>query len=45
LMQLVEGGNSWRSELDIGGKNSLCPVDQEEWSFPGRLGCTRTKGP
>jgi hypothetical protein len=45
LMQLVEGKNSWRSELDVGGKNSLCPIDQEEWSFPGRLGCTGTKGP
>jgi hypothetical protein len=27
LMQLVEDEHSWRSELDVGGKNSLCPVD------------------
>jgi hypothetical protein len=30
LTQLIEGKNSWRSELDIGGKNSLRPIDQEE---------------
>jgi hypothetical protein len=45
LMQLVEGEYSWRSELDVGGKNSLHPIDQEEWSFPSRLGCTGTNGP
>jgi hypothetical protein len=33
LMHLVEGKNSWRPELDIGGKNSLRPIDQEERSF------------
>jgi hypothetical protein len=38
LTQLVEGKHSWRSELDVGGKNSLRPMDQEEWSLPGRLG-------
>jgi hypothetical protein len=42
--QLVEGEYSWRSKLDIGGKNSLCPIDQEEWSLPSRLGCTGTNG-
>jgi hypothetical protein len=45
LMQLVEGENPWRSELDIGAKNSLCPIDQEEWSLPGRLGCAGMNGP
>jgi hypothetical protein len=29
LMYLVEGEHSWRPELDVGGKDSLCPVDQE----------------
>jgi hypothetical protein len=45
LMQLIEGEYPWRSKLDIGGKNSLCPINQEEWSLPGRLGCTGTNGP
>jgi hypothetical protein len=27
LTQLVEGEYPWRSELDVGGKNSLCPID------------------
>jgi hypothetical protein len=45
LTQLVEGEYSWRSELDVGGKNSLRPIDQEEWSFPSRLGCIGTNGP
>jgi hypothetical protein len=30
LANFVEGEHSWRSELDVGGKNSLCPIDQEE---------------
>jgi hypothetical protein len=34
LMQLVEGEHPWRSELDVGGKNNLHPIDQEEWSLP-----------
>jgi hypothetical protein len=33
LTHLVEGKNSWRPELDVGGKNSLRPIDQEERSF------------
>jgi hypothetical protein len=45
LTQLVEGEHSWRSELVVGGKNSLRPIDQEEWSLPGRLGYGGTNGP
>jgi hypothetical protein len=45
LTQLVEGEHPRRPELDIGGKNSLRPVDQEEWSLPSRLGCGGTNGP
>jgi hypothetical protein len=45
LTQLVEGEHPWRSELDIGGKNNLRPIDQEEWSLPGRLGCASMNGP
>jgi hypothetical protein len=25
LADLVEGEHSWRPELDVGGKNNLCP--------------------
>jgi hypothetical protein len=38
LTYLVEGEHSWRPELDVGGKNSLCPIDQEERGLPGGLG-------
>jgi hypothetical protein len=38
LMYLIEGEQSWQPELDVGGKDSLCPVDQEERSLPGGLG-------
>jgi hypothetical protein len=38
LTQLVEGEHSWRSKLDVGEKNNLCPIDQVEWTLPGRLG-------
>jgi hypothetical protein len=34
LTQLVEGENSWRSKLDVGGKNSLRPIDQENGVSP-----------
>jgi hypothetical protein len=45
LTQLIEGEHPWRSELDIGWKESLHPIDQEERSLPSRLGCTGTDGP
>jgi hypothetical protein len=45
LTQLVKGEYPWRSELDVGGKNNLRPIDQEEWSLPSRLGCDGTNGP
>jgi hypothetical protein len=45
LMYLVEGEHSWRPELDIGGKNSLYPIDQEERSLPGGLGGGSPNGP
>jgi hypothetical protein len=45
LTQLIEGEHPWRSKLDVHGKNILHPIDQEEGSLPGRLGCTGTNGP
>jgi hypothetical protein len=30
LVNFVEGEHSWRPELDVSGKNSLRPIDQEE---------------
>jgi hypothetical protein len=30
LANFIEGEHSWRPELDVGGKNSLRPIDQEE---------------
>jgi hypothetical protein len=45
LMYLVEVEHSWRPELDIGGKDSLRPVDQEERSLPGGLGGGGSNGP
>jgi hypothetical protein len=30
LANFVEGENSWRPKLDVGGKNNLRPIDQEE---------------
>jgi hypothetical protein len=34
LTQLIEGEHSWRSELDVGGKNRLRPIDQVIWGGP-----------
>jgi hypothetical protein len=45
LMYLVEGEHSWRLELDVGGKDSLRPVDQKERSLPGGLGGGGSNGP
>jgi hypothetical protein len=45
LMYLVEGENSWRPKLNVGGKNSLRPIDQEERSLPGGLGGCSPNGP
>jgi hypothetical protein len=45
LMYLVEGEHFWRPELDVGGKDSLCPIDQEERSLPSGFGCGGTNGP
>jgi hypothetical protein len=45
LMYLIEGEHSWRPELNVGGKNSLCPIDQEERSLPGGLGGGSPNGP
>jgi hypothetical protein len=45
LTQLIEGDYPWQPELDIGRKDSLRPIEQEEWILPGRLGCTGTNGP
>jgi hypothetical protein len=27
MTRLIEGGYPWRSELDVGRKNILCPID------------------
>jgi hypothetical protein len=45
LTQLIEGEYPWRSEFDVGRKNNLRPIDQEEWILPGWLGCAGTNGP
>jgi hypothetical protein len=45
LMYLVEGEHSWRPELDVGGKNSLRPIDQEERGLPDGLGGGSPNGP
>jgi hypothetical protein len=45
LVYLVEGEHSWRSELDVGGKDSLCPIDQEDRSLPSGLGGGSTNVP
>jgi hypothetical protein len=45
LMYLIEGEHSWRLELDVGGKNSLHPIDLEERSLPGGLGGGSPNGP
>jgi hypothetical protein len=38
LVNLVEGEHSWRPELDVGGKNSLRPINQEERGLSGGFG-------
>jgi hypothetical protein len=45
LANFVEGEHSWRPELDVGGKNSLRPIDQEERRLPGGLGGGSPDGP
>jgi hypothetical protein len=45
LANLVEGEHSWRPELDVCGKYSLRPIDQEERSLPGGLGGGSPNGP
>jgi hypothetical protein len=45
LTKLIEGKHPWRSEFDVGRKDSLGPIDQEERGLPSRLGCTGTDGP
>jgi hypothetical protein len=45
LMYLIEGEHPWRPELDISGKDSLRPVDQEERSLPSGLGGGSMNGP
>jgi hypothetical protein len=45
LANLIEGEHSWRPELDVGGKNCLHPIDQEERSLPGGLGGGSPDGP
>jgi hypothetical protein len=45
LMYLVEGEHPWRPELDVGGKDSLRPVDQEERSLPSGFGGGSPNGP
>jgi hypothetical protein len=45
LANLVEGEHSWRPKLDVGGKDILRPIDQEERSLPGGLGGGNPDGP
>jgi hypothetical protein len=45
LTKLIGGEHPWQSELDIGRKDNLYPIDQEERGLPGRLGCTGTDRP
>jgi hypothetical protein len=45
LANLIEGEHSWRPELDVGGKNSLRPIDQEERSLSGGFGGGSPDGP
>jgi hypothetical protein len=45
LMYLIEGEHPWRPELDVDGKDSLHPIDQEERSLPSGLGGGGTNGP
>jgi hypothetical protein len=45
LANLVEGEHSLRPELDVGGKNSFRPIDQEERSLPGGLVGGSPNGP
>jgi hypothetical protein len=45
LAILVEGEHSWRPKLDVGGKYSLRPIDQEERSLLGGLGGGSPNGP
>jgi hypothetical protein len=45
LMYLVEGEHPWRPELDVGGQDSLRPVEQEERGFPSGLGGGSPNGP
>jgi hypothetical protein len=45
LANLVEAEHSWRPKLDVGGKDSLHPIDQEERSLPGGLGGGSPDGP
>jgi hypothetical protein len=34
LMKLIEGEHLWQSKLDVGRKDSLRPIDQEETVSP-----------
>jgi hypothetical protein len=45
LANFVEGEHSWQPELDVGGKNSLRPLDQEERSLSGGFGGGSPDGP
>jgi hypothetical protein len=45
LMYLIEGEHPWQPKLDVSGKDSLRPLDQEERSLPGGLGGGSTNGP
>jgi hypothetical protein len=38
LANFVKGEHSWRPKLDVGGKNSLRPIDQEEMGLSSGFG-------
>jgi hypothetical protein len=45
LANFVEGEHSWQPELDIGGKNSLRRIDQEERGLSSGFGGGSPDGP
>jgi hypothetical protein len=45
LANFVKGEHPWRPKLDVGGKNSLRPIDQEERGLSSGIGGGSPDGP
>jgi hypothetical protein len=45
LAIFIEGEHPWRPELDVGWKNSLRPIDQEERGLSSGFGGGSPDGP